>query len=164
MQAVILIGIQASGKSTFYAERFSRTHVRINLDMLKTRHREACFLRTCLETKQAFVVDNTNVTVADRARYIVPARTAGFRVTGYFLRTALQDSIRRNAARAGKAAIPEPGIHATHKRLEPPTHAEGFDELFDVTIERDKFVVADHAIPAPGGSPRIGGAPRGVLE
>ena len=40
MEAVILIGIQGSGKSTFYRERFFDTHVRINLDMLKTRQRE----------------------------------------------------------------------------------------------------------------------------
>jgi predicted kinase len=40
MEAVILIGIQGSGKSTFCRERFFNTHIRINLDMLKTRHRE----------------------------------------------------------------------------------------------------------------------------
>ena len=40
MEAVILIGIQGAGKSTFYKDRFFNTHVRINLDMLKTRHRE----------------------------------------------------------------------------------------------------------------------------
>jgi len=34
--AVIFTGIQASGKSTFYKEQFSRTHIRINLDMLRT--------------------------------------------------------------------------------------------------------------------------------
>ena len=36
MEAVLFVGLQASGKSTFYRERFFRTHVRINLDMLKT--------------------------------------------------------------------------------------------------------------------------------
>jgi predicted kinase len=40
MEAVIFVGIQGTGKSTFYKERFFDTHVRINLDMLKTRHRE----------------------------------------------------------------------------------------------------------------------------
>jgi predicted kinase len=30
MEAVILVGIQASGKSTFYAQRFFDTHVRIS--------------------------------------------------------------------------------------------------------------------------------------
>lgn len=30
MQAVILVGLQASGKSSLYRERFFTTHVRIN--------------------------------------------------------------------------------------------------------------------------------------
>ncbi|MBN1315005.1 MAG: hypothetical protein JXA42_06040 [Anaerolineales bacterium] len=38
MQAVIFIGIQATGKSTFFKERFFNTHVRISLDLLKTRN------------------------------------------------------------------------------------------------------------------------------
>jgi len=37
MEAVIFVGLQAAGKSTFYRERFFDTHVRINLDMLRTR-------------------------------------------------------------------------------------------------------------------------------
>jgi transcriptional regulator with XRE-family HTH domain len=37
VEAIIFVGIQASGKSTFYRERFFDTHLRINLDMLKTR-------------------------------------------------------------------------------------------------------------------------------
>lgn len=50
MEAVIFIGLQASGKSTFYQERFFNTHVRINLDMLKTRNREKQSLQVCLQT------------------------------------------------------------------------------------------------------------------
>lgn len=34
MQAVIFTGLQASGKSAFYRERFFNTHIRINLDIL----------------------------------------------------------------------------------------------------------------------------------
>jgi predicted kinase len=74
VEAIIFIGIQGSGKSSFYKERFFRTHVRINLDMLRTRHREHAFLQTCLRTGQRFVVDNTNPTIEQRARYIVAAR------------------------------------------------------------------------------------------
>ncbi len=55
MEAVLFIGIQATGKSSFYLERFSRTHVRINLDMLKTRHRETLLLKACLQGKIPFV-------------------------------------------------------------------------------------------------------------
>lgn len=63
MEAIIFIGIQGAGKSTFYRHHFFNTHIRINLDMLKTRHREQIFLQACLEAKQPFVVDNTNPTV-----------------------------------------------------------------------------------------------------
>jgi predicted kinase len=39
VEAVILIGIQGSGKSTFFKEKFADTRVRINLDMLRTKNR-----------------------------------------------------------------------------------------------------------------------------
>jgi len=40
MELVILMGLQATGKSTSCRERFYCTHLRINLDLLKTRPRE----------------------------------------------------------------------------------------------------------------------------
>ena len=76
MEAVIFVGIQASGKSTFYLQRFFETHIRINLDMLKTKHREQVLIEACLACKQSFVVDNTNVTKERRARYIRSRRRA----------------------------------------------------------------------------------------
>jgi predicted kinase len=51
VDAIIFVGIQATGKSTFFKERFFDTHVRINLDMLKTRHREETLFNACLEAK-----------------------------------------------------------------------------------------------------------------
>ena len=87
MEAVILVGIQASGKSTFYQQRFFDTHVRISRDVLKTKNRERVLLQACLDTHQPFVIDNTNVLAEERARYVVAARAAGFRVVCYFFRT-----------------------------------------------------------------------------
>ena len=77
MEMVLFIGIQATGKSSFYLERFFRTHVRVNLDMLKTHHREDLLVKACLEGKTPFVVDKMNLTRADRAAYIGPAKAAG---------------------------------------------------------------------------------------
>ena len=48
MEAILFIGIQAVGKSTFYKERFFATHVRIRLDMFKTRQREQLILQACI--------------------------------------------------------------------------------------------------------------------
>ena len=66
MECIIFTGTQACGKSTFYLERFFRTHVRINLDMLRTRRRERLLIEACLEAGQPFVVDTTPVGREDR--------------------------------------------------------------------------------------------------
>ena len=57
--AVILMGIPASGKSSFYAEQFAGNYIRINLDTLKTRNNEAALLQKCLHDRSSFVIDNT---------------------------------------------------------------------------------------------------------
>jgi predicted kinase len=134
-EAVILVGIQGAGKSTFYRRRFFDTHLRISLDLLRTRARERAFLETCLRTGQRFVVDNTNVRAVDRAVYIDAAKRAGFRVIGYFFETTLADALRRNAQRSGSTRIPAAGIGGALKRLERPNPREGFDELYLVTID-----------------------------
>ena len=134
MEAVLFVGLQASGKSSFYRERFFRTHVRINLDMLKTRHREKRFLDVCLETGQRFVIDNTNPSVAEREPYILAAKAAGFRVACYFFESKIEDCKRRNAARQEDERIPLPGLLGTRSRLEIPKRSEGFDEMWFVRI------------------------------
>jgi predicted kinase len=148
MEAIVFIGIQGSGKSTFYRERFFDTHVRVSLDLLKTRNRERLILHACLTTGQRFVVDNTNPRPEDRAAYIAAAKEAHFRVIGYFFETAVRDALRRNARRSGGAVIPVPGVLGTYKRLARPAFAEGFDELHTVTHgENDAFVVVEEARP-----------------
>jgi predicted kinase len=143
MEAVILVGIQGAGKSTFCRERFFDTHVRINLDLLRTRHREQLLLGACLEGKQRFVVDNTNVAVAERRRYIVPAKKAGFVVTGYYFSSRLEDALARNRQRTGRALIPDKGVAGTYKRLELPRLNEGFDRLHYVWIAEDGQFIAE---------------------
>ena len=141
MEMVLFCGIQATGKSSFYAAEFSRTHVRISLDMLKTRHREELLVQACIAGKQAFVVDNTNVTVSERARYIERARAAGFRVVGYFFASRIAEALGRNAGREGDARVPDRGVRGTFARLELPALVEGFHALHFVRIAEGKFIV-----------------------
>lgn len=110
MEAVIFCGIQGAGKSTFFRNRFFDTHVRINMDMLRTRHRERLLLNACIEGKTRFVSDNTNPTAADRAPYSVPAKAAGFRIIGYYFSMNVTHAVERNAARPGSARIPPAGL------------------------------------------------------
>jgi predicted kinase len=134
MEAVIFIGLQATGKSSFYLARFFRSHIRINLDMLKTRRREELLLGACLAMQQSFVVDNTNPTVEERARYIPSARAARFQIVGYYFESSLADAIRRNSTRAPEAQVPAKAIGATRKKLQLPAPGEGFDALYTVQI------------------------------
>lgn len=142
MEAVILMGIQASGKTTFYRERFFNTHVRISLDMLKTRHREMRLMQVCLETQQPFVIDNTNPTREERRRYIEAAKAVRFRVVGYYLQSKAEECKARNEGRCENQQIPLVGLLGTYKRLELPSLSEGFDELYYVRIgEEGQFIV-----------------------
>lgn len=142
MQLIIFTGVQASGKSSFYLLNLHQSHLRINLDMLKTRHRENIIFEACLASKTKMVIDNTNPTLDDRARYIQRAKDAGFEVISYYFETDLSSTLERNSYRKGKANIPEVGIRATYKKLETPILDEGFDAIFKVKIvENGEFSV-----------------------
>ena len=135
MEAVILCGVQGSGKTTLYRDRFIETHVRVSMDLLRTRAREAAFLTLCLETRMPFVVDNTNPTVADRARYVAPAREAGFKVVAYLVEVDHAVAAAQNAARA--RVVPASGLRDVARRLVRPAPEEGFDEVWHATAAVD---------------------------
>jgi predicted kinase len=139
--AVIFTGLQASGKSAFYTEYFSGTHVRINLDELHTRSKEKRLLEECITEGRSLVIDNTNPKAEDRARYIIPVKAAGYQITGIYFRSTVKECMERNALREGKARVPDVAILATAAKLERPDTSEGFDELYYVSIEGEGFKV-----------------------
>lgn len=141
MECIIFVGIQASGKSTFYQTNFFKTHMRINLDMLRTRHREQIYLTASLEAKQPFVIDNTNPTIEERKKYIDAAKRNRFKVVGYYFEPDYELSYARNELREGTAKIPEVGLKSTMKNLQMPTYAEGFDTLYLIRSVDGEFEV-----------------------
>jgi tRNA uridine 5-carbamoylmethylation protein Kti12 len=77
MEAVLFIGVQGSGKTTFYEQRFSASHTQVSGDALKTRKRQRVLIDECLAARQPFVVDNTNFLRSGRADIIARAKAAG---------------------------------------------------------------------------------------
>lgn len=141
MEAVVFVGLQASGKSSFYKERFFSTHVRISLDLLRTRYREQRILTLCLETQQPFVIDNTNPTRQERAKYIDAAKSAKYSVVGYYFRSKAEECLARNRLRTDR--VPDVGLLSTAKILQLPAWEEGFDELKYVRLTKAGFVVEE---------------------
>jgi predicted kinase len=139
MELVIFIGLQASGKSSFYRANFAGTHVHISKDNFPNNRnparRQLVLLAEALGAGRSAVLDNTNPTAADRAPPIDLGRALGARVVGYYFESQIQECKERNRARTGKARVPDVALHVTRKKLERPSLAEGFDELFFVRMD-----------------------------
>ncbi len=141
-EAIIFIGIQASGKSTYYCRYYS-AYEHVNLDTLHTRNKENLLLQKCIRDEKSFVVDNTNPTEKDREKYIRLARNNGYKVYGYYFKSAIADCMERNRLREGKARVPDKALLFTHSNLELPKLEEGFDKLYYVRIEDGRFVTEE---------------------
>jgi predicted kinase len=137
-ECVILVGLPASGKTTFYRERFAGTHDHVSKDLLKNsrspERRQRQLLAESLGAGRSVVVDNTNPSAAARAGIIEVARTHGAEITVYFFDTVAGDALRRNRGREGRERVPDVAIFTMRKRLEPPSRGEGFDRLYTVKL------------------------------
>lgn len=139
-QAIIFIGIQASGKSTFYTRLLSNgTYTHVCLDILHTRNKEEQLLMKCLFEGKSFVVDNTNPEISDRARYIQKAKEYSYHVIGIFFQSVVRDCVRRNEERGNK--VPSTAIASASNKLQMPSRAEGFDELYFARIVNNDFEI-----------------------
>lgn len=135
-QAIIFMGIQASGKTTFYEQMLAdKGYTHISLDILHTRKKEDLLLVDCLENGRSLVVDNTNPEVSVREKYITKAKEYGYQVIGIFFQSRVKDCMRRNEQRGLK--VPQKAIACTSRNLQLPSLEEGFDELYFVSINNN---------------------------
>ena len=138
MDLIILIGLQASGKSTFFQTHFAATHEYVSKDLLRNNkspnRRQMQLIESAFQIQRPVVVDNTNPTVEARAPLIHLGKMYGARIIGYYFESQMSMSIERNKQREGKVRVPDVAIYVTAKKLVPPTYAEGFDELYYVRV------------------------------
>ncbi|MBE3012804.1 ATP-binding protein [Microbispora sp. NEAU-D428] len=147
-EVAVLVGLQASGKTTFYLQRLAATHAHVSKDNWpNARHRQRRQIRVIAETLgegRNVAVDNTNPSPEEWGPIIVAAKEHGARVVAYWFPPDLPASLDRNARRPGRARVPEIGIHATMKRLRRPRLSDGFDAVHTVTFDdQGGFTVRD---------------------
>ena len=145
MELVVFVGLQASGKSTFFHERFAQTHQHVSKDLFPNNRnknrRQEHLLRAALSAGRSVVVDNTNPTLEDRRPLVRLGHEYGAKVIGYFFEESVRECIRRNEMREGKARVPDVAIYSTAKKLVAPSIEEGFDELLCVRLNDSAFEV-----------------------
>lgn len=147
IELVVFSGLQAAGKTTFYRDRFAGTHVHISKDQWpnarKREERQRRLIEEYLRADRSVVVDNTNPTPAERVPLVAIARAVGVRALSYHFAVSVEEALRRNERRVGRARIDNVGTFSVAKRLVPPGDAEGFDGLFQVRLTDCEILVTE---------------------
>ena len=134
-EIVVLVGLPGSGKSTWVKENLYDTHVRINLDMLNTRRKESVILNTCIAAGASCVIDNTNITKAEREKYIDIAILNKIPIRCVWINRDVKSCISQNRTR--DKVVPNIAIYTKNKKFEEPTLEEGFIDIQIVDDSRD---------------------------
>ena len=125
-ELAVLVGLQASGKSTFVAYRFASTHVVVSKDLMgSARHkdrRQRHDISAALSQRRNVVVDNTNPGPEQWSPLVGLAREHGARAVAYFF-------------------PPDVGVFATLGALRRPGLPDGFGAVYLVQYDGGRFTV-----------------------
>lgn len=144
MELIIFIGLQASGKSTFFQKNFAKTHKLISKDLMPNHKnkakRQLHLIEEALKIGDSVVIDNTNPTIEERQALIQLGKQYKATIIGYYFESFVSRCLELNQQREGKAKVPDVAIYATSRKLERPEINEGFGQLFYVKMaEKNQF-------------------------
>lgn len=145
MELVIFIGLPASGKSSFYRERFAASHLHVSKDLLGNNRRKDRRQRELIQEAfahgRSVVLDNTHPERADRKSWLALGKEHSALVKGFYFSSLVSECLLRNEQREGP--VPEVAIFSIAKKLEPPSWEEGYDELYYVKLTDQGFQVEE---------------------
>ena len=152
----VLVGLQASGKTTFCSDVLGERYVQVSKDHFPNarnrQQRQLRLVQAALAAGRDVVIDNTNPSPAEWQPLIETARSCGAGVVAYWFPPDLAGSLARNAGRAGRARVPEVGVMSTMSRLRQPGTADGFDDVLTIRFDGGGgFEVSACPAEVPGG-------------
>jgi predicted kinase len=139
VEVAIMIGLQASGKTTFCRQVLAADHVVVSKDAFpharNRQRRQMRLISEALAAGRSVAVDNTNPSTREWQPLIEAAHAYSAAAVAYWFPPDLTATQERNAIREGRARVPEVGLYATLKRLRQPTRADGFDRVYQVSFD-----------------------------
>lgn len=144
----LMCGIPASGKSTFCkkaislcpsAVYISRDEIRFSMlkdgedyfahepEVLKEFIRR---IDKALNDGYTVYADATHLTPGSRKNILKKLTANPERVNAIFAKIDLETALKRNAAREGRARVPETEMYSMYRNLVEPSEVEGFDTIF----------------------------------
>ncbi|NSC25047.1 MULTISPECIES: ATP-binding protein [Streptomyces] len=143
----VLVGLQASGKSTFCDRHLTGRYLLVSKDFFprsarNKQRRQLRLVEEALGAGRSVAVDNTNPSAREWEPLVALAHAHGATVTAYWFPPDPAGSLRRNALREGRDRVPEAGVLATLRRLRAPAADDGFDTVWQVGFDgRGGFAV-----------------------
>eukprot|EP01127_Copromyxa_protea_P001970 TRINITY_DN1186_c0_g1_i2.p1 TRINITY_DN1186_c0_g1~~TRINITY_DN1186_c0_g1_i2.p1 ORF type:complete len:394 (-),score=106.18 TRINITY_DN1186_c0_g1_i2:55-1236(-) len=142
-EMVIMVGLPASGKSTFSEKYFvPHGYVRINKDTLGTAAKCNALTKEALREGQSVVIDNTNGSLANRKEAIAIAQTYKVPVRCFIMNTPREVAAHLNYVRVaetkgGTRRIPDVAYNVYNKNFSAPQKSEGIDEIITIDFFPD---------------------------
>ena len=144
-ELILLIGIPASGKSTFRENNFPEAVI-INPDsfigytkedpwtpnvvMKAWKKSDELLEEYIFDGKEKIIFDATFVSPKRRKKYIKIAKKYNIKISAIYIKTSFELAIERNKKRDPYRMVPENTMLKMYKQLIPPSKEEGFDEVF----------------------------------
>jgi len=134
---IIMVGPQASGKSTLSTSDNFRDYVHLNSDTIKNINTLKKQFINGINKNQNVIIDNTNPSLETRQYYIQYAKQFEYTICCYFfdfpkILTKHLNQMRAQMTHNRIHAIPMVAIHTYYKNLVTPSISEGFNELITV--------------------------------
>jgi predicted kinase len=167
MAVLVLMGLANSGKTTFaqalrqrvpciyispdealYDEqqyRWTRERSADAWRLAYRRYGEALANLRDVPKDVAVVFDAMFLTAISRCATVNVAKGQKQRVVGLFFDTPLNTCVQRNLQRTHDRRLPDGKLEALAMQIEPPTRAEGFDQILIVTPENFDKVLEEAA-------------------
>ena len=140
-ELILLVGCQASGKSSFYREHLATEgYKHVSQDILKSKEKCLSTTEHLLTTGKSVVVDNTNPDIASRSSYIQLATKRSVPVRVFWLVTSMEHCKHNNLYRQitdktkSHQNIDDRVLNIYQNRFQEPKLGEGVKEVVKVRI------------------------------